>query len=149
MQDDRDFYSVWRRYQGKEDEDRLPLCPVATEFVRKLDELIFASLSVNGERRPSRGQIAQAKYLLQEEWQSWKKSTPQPHSRYILAKHRCLNEVYDAAYDRLHLMDLTLQPNRSLITEYDELSKPVVPLPQVDQIAGIFIGESEETVPDE
>lgn len=134
-----DFYAIWRQFQGKEGEDNLPLCPIAEEFLGKIEETIFSPLG----GRASRGQIAQAKYLLQEEWHAWKKSVPATHIRHALGHHRCLNDVYDACYDRLHLMELTLRPSPNLILIYDDVMAPPPPPPPPPpvNVAGIVIGE--------
>jgi hypothetical protein len=72
---------------------------------------------------PSRGQIAQAKYLLQEQWQLWRQMLPSSHAKNIigLARHFCLDDVYHSSYERLHLLELTLRPSSRIITDYDEL----------------------------
>jgi hypothetical protein len=139
-----EFFRLWRRVQGKDVEDQLPLCPVAAEFSRKIDELIFTPL---GEH-PTRAQILQAKLILQDEYHAWRKSLPHRHTGGPLARHRCIDEVYHAAYDGLHLRDLTLRPPVNLITEYDTLTKPAdppvpAPSPPAPRIAGLFIGEEE------
>ncbi len=134
------FFGTWRQLQGKAQQDQLPLCPIATEFSRKIKDMIFTPLGAS----PSRGQVAQAKYLLQEEYQAWKKSIPALHLRNAAGLHRCIEQVYDASYDRLHLMDLTLRPPINLILDYHELTKQLppaeLPPPSIPQIAGIFIG---------
>jgi hypothetical protein len=143
MNVDDDFYAMWRQTQEKVGEDELPLCAIAQRFSEKLQEVIFTPLSQGYSRR----QITQAKYMLQEEWQAWKRAVPLSHQKAALKKHRCLYEVYDAAYDRLQLLELTIKPPVEVIVDYDEITKkpepPALPepAPKPPEIAGIFIGE--------
>lgn len=115
-----EFFTIWRQFQGKGHEENVPLCPIAAEFLKKLEETLFAPLA----QGVSRAKIAQAKYMLQEEYHAWKKSVPARHLRAAADHHRCVTDAYDAAYDRLHLIDLTLRPALNLILEYDEIAKP-------------------------
>ena len=140
---DSDFYATWRQFQGKQEEDAWPLCPLAGRFSQKLEQVLFVPLA----RRPAnRKQVAQAKYLLQEEWHAWKRAMPERHLAATTKRHRCLQEVYEASFDRLHLMELELRPVLDLIIDFDELIKPP-PAPAVAieaapiEIAGIFLGE--------
>jgi sirohydrochlorin ferrochelatase len=136
-----DFFDVWRQFQGKDIEDTKPRCPIAAEFLKKIEEWLFAPL----ENGATRQQVAQAKYLLQEEYQSWKKSIPAKHVRTSSDHHQCLSEVYDRCYDRLHLMELTLRPPLHFLMEQEPAPKPtILPTPPTPQIAGIFLGETEE-----
>ena len=146
-----DFYNEWRKFQGSEVEykDQQPICPVAAEFLGKLHDMIFVPL---GEK-PTRGQITQAKYMLQEEWQTWKKSMPSLHLRSSNDHHQCLNDAYDTSYDRLHLLDLTRRPTLNVIADHEEMTKQPPPAPIINlkrivqpQLGSIAIGEKLENV---
>ena len=143
VHDADDFTRIWRELTGAAQAEQQPTCPIAAEFERKLEDLIFAPLKEQLDRR----RLAQAKYLLQEEYQAWRHSLPR--HRHLLSQHRCLDEVYHAAYDRLHLLDLRYRPPLNLISEYDTLSQPPPalrepPAPPPVQIAGIFLGEEKD-----
>lgn len=134
---EEEFFSIWRKSQNKSTPQP---CPIATEFRNKLQDVVFAPLS---SVSISRSRIAQAKYMLQEEYHSWKKS--------VTPEHRsCIAEVYDESYDRLHLMELTRRPATNVIIDYEEITKPAPPPPappvvhRPRQVGGLFIGEEDE-----
>lgn len=144
-----DFQTLWRQFSEPRAEDSATPCPLALEFSTKLADVIFAPLG----KDPSRGQIAQAKYLLQEEWHAWRKALPPSHARRTRLQrgHSCLDEAYHTAYDRLQLLELTLRPP-DLIADYDELlehaktrdTEPVAltpPPPPPEQVFGVGIGQ--------
>jgi len=141
---DDEFYAIWRQTQGKGEEDKKAPCPIAAEFMKKVEETLLSPLA-NGS---TRGRLAQAKYMLQEEYHTWRKSVPLHHRRSCAGNYHCLADVYEAAYDRMHLLELSLRPTMNLILDYEERTTPV-PLPppapsQPPQIAGIYIGEDDE-----
>ncbi len=152
----RRLYRSYRDAQSQSEQDRKPRCVIAADFSTFLEALIFSPLTQN----PSRAKIAQGKYMLSEEWHAWRKSLPEKH-RFQRAEnhHRCLDEVYFAAYDRLHLLDLTTRPTRNVIADYDVVvnrpiagppsfqspSPPVPPQEPSDiYVNGILLGETDE-----
>lgn len=143
-----DFYSIWRQQRGMAEHDQLPLCPIAQEFQKHLAEIIFEPLrTCLGDRV----KIAQAKYLLQEEWHSWKKSIPTHHTRGSENCHRCVDSVYDESYDRLHLLDLRARPAIDLLPPDEPPAREVIiapPPPVKVNVAGTVLGFEEE-IPDE
>lgn len=120
-----EFLALWRREMGKSDRDRQPACPIAVEFQAKLDDTIFRPLA---GKQLNRRLIAQAKYMLQEEYHAWRKAVPALHLKALHRHERCLDEVYEVGYDRLHLLELTMRPVMNIIVDYDDLTKPA-PLP--------------------
>ena len=145
MDPDTEFYAIWRQFQGKEEQDQATPCAIAVEFLSKVEAMILGPLMLAGETGPSRTQIRHAKYLLQEEYQAWRRSVPTWHLRYAALRHRCLDAVYDACYDRLHLIGLTRRTPMNLIPGYEPPSGPGGSASaSQSQIAGIFIGEMEE-----
>jgi len=147
-----DFLRLWRSVQGKDADAERALCPLAQEFTAKLDDLLFTPLG----SAPTHAQIAQAKYLLQEEWQSWRKSLPERHRWKAPAQHRCIDAVYQASYDRLHLLELTTRPPMRLLLDHYQppvmaapAPLPPPPPPPPPQIAGITLGEADEGDEDE
>src|SRR4051794_36167550 len=72
-----DYVSVARSLEHTAQFLLVEKCAVALEFELQMMEIIFVSLG----DEPSRGQIAQAKYLLQEQWQIWRKTLPFDHKR--------------------------------------------------------------------
>src|SRR4051812_40453046 len=71
-----EFLALWRREMGKSDRDRQPACRIAIEFQAKLDDTIFRPLA---DKQLNRRLIAQAKYMLQEEYHAWRKAVPALH----------------------------------------------------------------------
>lgn len=141
---DEEFSTIWRQTQGKGEEDKKAPCPIAAEFLKKVEEVLFHPLGTGA----TRGKVAQAKYMLQEEYHTWRKSMPAHHSA-SASRHSCLADVYERCYDRLHLLELSLRPTMPLILEYEEhvAMKLAPPVPQPSpppQIAGIFIGEHDD-----
>lgn len=149
-----DFKTLFQRFSEPPAPEPDPTpCDISGDFTKKLEEVLFQPLG----RRPSRGQLAQAKYLLQEEWHAWRKALPPSHLRagWFERRHACLDEAYHVAYDRLQLLELTLRPPE-LIADYEELleqarardAQPVVepaPVPSSppppEQIFGVGIGQ--------
>ena len=136
-----DFYTIWRKYLGNGEDDEPSLCPIARQFQNRLDDLLFSSL----DESVIRGQILQAKAMLQEEWQNWKKSLPERHVRICSRNSRCLGDVYQESYDRLQLMELTYKPRVNIILDYEILASiqnpPALPKPEVVILDGTTIGE--------
>src|SRR6266511_1568205 len=64
MDSQLDFATLWQRFSEPQVAQEGTPCAIATAFSEKIEEVIIAPLG----QRPSRGQIAQAKYLLQDEW---------------------------------------------------------------------------------
>jgi hypothetical protein len=110
-------------------------------FLKKIDDWLFAPL----EQRATRQQVAQAKYLLQEEYHVWKKATPVAHLR-AAEQHQCVPDVYDQCFDRLHLLELTLRPAVAFPLEDAQRVPAAFPPspPPPPQIAGIFLGELDD-----
>lgn len=127
-------------------------CPIATRFEQKLQQLLFAPLEQQAPTGISRDQINQAKFLLQEEWHAWRRTTPSAHYPTKSGEHRCLLQVYDEAYERLQLLSLSLFPDVNLIGDYAAITKTreaahVVEMTEQQaarEIRGIFIGEPDE-----
>ena len=99
-------------------------CEQAEQFSKKLDGLIFGALAES----PTLAQLAQAKFILQEEWQAWRRALPPDHRGDVRAlPHQCVDETYHAAYDRLHSMHLRFHPTVNPIANYQELTKSESP----------------------
>ncbi len=139
---DADFQQLWEKLLGERENTPKPPCPLAAAFEAKMQDVLFAPLSASGATRPK---IAQAKYLLQEQYQQWYRSIPAYHLR-TASNHRCLMAMYHECYDRLHLIELQLYPTPNLILEHDVQQTAVAvpqPPPPPPQIAGIFMGEDD------
>jgi hypothetical protein len=145
---DFDFHALWRenieRYapkSGVPSAVETP-CELAEQFSEKLDALIFTSLGAS----PSLSQLAQGKYLLQEEWQAWQKAIPSDH-RYEARteRHHCVSDVYQSAYDRLHALHLRLHPPVSLFaaSEQADALPTSTRRPRRSQVGRVLFGESE------
>jgi hypothetical protein len=76
---------------GTASRSETPLCPIAAQFAGKIHEIVFIGL----EPTPTRGQISQAKYLLQEEYHTWRRSIPASHLPGAFPQHICVREVYE------------------------------------------------------
>lgn len=114
-------------------------CPIATRFEQKLQQLLFAPLEQHAPTGITRNQINQAKFLLQEEWHTWRCAMPTYEHHAACGKHRCLLQVYDAAYDRLQLLALSLFPTVDVLSDFPASTNGPVPGPE---LRGIFIGET-------
>jgi len=138
MQLDASFYTVWREFQGKAEQDQLPICPIGKAFGDKIQATLFDPLG----NEPTREQIARAKFWLQEEWQAWKNAVPIWHLQTCSTKSRCLAEIYDEYYDRLRLMELRLAPMTRLLLAPDGVTPPVPssPPPPTIHLYGFPLG---------
>lgn len=110
MSSDDSFNSIWSRSQREESlvqPARKEPCSEAVEFRQKINETIF---SVIGER-PTHQQIALAKYVLQEEWHTWRSALPSSHRRSQLPEfvHPCLDDTYHELYSRLRLLEKKIE----------------------------------------
>jgi hypothetical protein len=140
-----DVERIWERFGVVEHPKRLgPLCGLAMDFRRKIAEILLDQLP----KQASRGQIAQGKLLLQDEYFAWKRAVPEEHRReQDHAPHHCLEHVYEESYQRLHLKELALRPPRPLILDYDEITRPPEPvLPTPTVIAGIPFAETDDAL---
>ena len=109
----------WSNFIHRQAAHELAPCRAAAEFRRKIEDDIFTPLG----KTPTLGQIAQAKFLLQEEAQAWRRSLPSNHEgRQFLGRHGCVLETYDEAYARLHLIQLRIKPP-TIIADYEALTR--------------------------
>jgi hypothetical protein len=98
------FDPLWQKLRNKDGGHGLPPSPVSEEFAAEVEKLIFEPLGAE----PTRAEVADAKYWLQELYQDRLRSLP-PSPRSVRSwDHRCLDVVYQASYDRLYRLDQTL-----------------------------------------
>jgi hypothetical protein len=85
------------------------ICAEATEFKQRIESSIFSMLV----DRTSNEQVMYAKYLLQEEWHSWRKGLPEFHPRSTIPglKHPCIDDIYFELYERLRSIGMRIQIN--------------------------------------
>ena len=88
--------------------------------------------------------------MLQEEYHAWRRSVPVQHLQAAVGKHRCIPDMYELCYDRLHLLELRLRPVLDPILDYDELTKPapIVPAPPPSppepKYTGLYLGDEDD-----
>jgi hypothetical protein len=118
------FDQIWESI-GATESDSFSSCGLAQLFLKRLERLVLDPLDAIGEERTC-DHITQAKYVLQEEWQVWRKRPVCLHMKRTVNRNvlGCLDMVYFDCYDRLYLMEITCEPSRNIIREYARLVAP-------------------------
>lgn len=114
------------------------LCVYAQQFDAWAQELCVGSV-----RNLSVVSLNQAKVLLLDKYMQWKASVPKRHRAYTASgpnSHICIYHVFETAYDRLRVLELSLTPPM-LFLPLPPLPPP--PPPPAPQVMGIFLGEDE------
>jgi hypothetical protein len=93
------------RFLAQQGEDAGRPCSEAHAFGSWLGEYIKPHL----EDSPSYSQVATLKWLTLDKWQELRKSLPPGHTNRF-APHRCVDELFQAVYDRLHMLQLSARP---------------------------------------
>jgi hypothetical protein len=129
--DDR-FQSVWRQINDIEIPDQIDdKCFYAQGFAAWVEQLI------TGIREPNVVLVNQAKILLMDKYFEWHRFVPSSHRlRHGVRGHTCIFQVFETAYERLKILELSLTPPL-LFLPYIE--PPVIPPSPI--IGGIFLGE--------
>lgn len=101
-------------------------------------------LCVGATKDPSVVTINQSKVLLVDKYMEWRSFVPKRHRSYTSPNHTCIFHVFETAYNRLKVVELSLTPPM-LFLPLPPLPAPPPPLPPPPpQIAGVFIGELED-----
>jgi stress-induced morphogen len=100
-----------RAFWEKQQSTHTSVCETAEQFAVKLSDLVFSQLGGNSQISDA----FHAKYTLQEYWQIWRNNLPVDHiaSNSYLQRHRCVDDVYHEAYEKLHSLELTLRSSSS------------------------------------
>ena len=124
-------------------------CEQASAFLDQMTDGVVAPLG----DEPSRGQITQAKYLLQEHWHVWRRRLTSNHyqgTAETLA-HRCVDQVYLEIYDTIDAREKQIFPAATIISDYEELKavQSAVELARQPQqtIEGLILGDTLEDEP--
>ena len=127
-----DFETIWNRIDNFEvARDAVAWCPYARKFAQWSASLIETS------EKPELVTINQAKVLLIDKYFEWRTYVPKSHrNRVGPGGHRCIYHVFEQAYEKLRVIELSLTPPLLFIPP------PPHPLPP-PQIAGIFLGDVE------
>ncbi len=144
------FDDLWHRHEfeltdtqatvgpGLEEGKRL-LCGYAVKFSEWAEELCISAIE-----RSSIVSINQAKVMLLDRYMEWRNFVPRRHRSLTSIganSHTCIFHVFETAYDRLKVVELSLTPPMLFLP-------PPAPPPRAVtsplQLAGVFIGEIEE-----
>lgn len=138
MRIDSSFGQLWhgQEFELPSDEEQPDYCVYARKFNEWAQELC-----ISATQQSSIVSINQNKVLLLDKYMQWKASVPRRHRAYTGSGHACLFSVFERAYDRLRVLELSLTPPMLFIP-----SPPVPPPPPPPppQIAGVFIGEVDD-----
>ena len=136
------FEYLWNRNdEFTMPEEKRPICVYAQKFAE------FAEpLCADAVQNASLVTVNQAKLLLLDKYWEWYRVVPMRHRSLNgpNSRHTCIFGVFEAAYNRLKLIELALTPPMLFIPEPLPLPPPPPPPPPPPQIAGIFIGEIDE-----
>ena len=128
------FEKMWHQFDDFE-VPKVPanFCRFAKQFSDWADDLLKVT------ERPSIVAINQSKILLLDRFMDWLRAVPPSHRRIAdTSHHTCIWHVFQQAYERLKVAELSLTPPMLF------LPPAPPPPPPPPQIAGIFMGELEE-----
>ncbi|MFC2065194.1 hypothetical protein ACFLXB_08890 [Chloroflexota bacterium] len=127
------FENIWRQVSDLElPEPTENKCFYAHGFTEWVEQL-YSTLS-----EPTVVTINQAKVLLLDKYFEWHRYVPMEHRmRLGFRGHICIFQVFEAAYDHLKVIELSLTPPLLFLPSYEEVIAPPQP-----RLAGIFLGES-------
>ncbi len=145
MSVDTSFRGLWHHNDNHFDlplqtEKEVPnLCVYARKFSEWAEELCAGA--IQGQTIIG---INQAKVQLLDKFFEWRTFAPKRHRNYAATGangpigHTCIFHVFEAAYDRLKVLELSLTPPLLFLPPP---TPPPAPPPPPPQIAGVFIGE--------
>jgi len=98
------------------------------------------------------GQVATLKWLTLDKWQELRKNLPSGHQNRFMPQHPCVDELFQAVYDRLHMLQLAARPPDLTALEWmvakpkRRSKKTAVPTPEeIDAVLDALIfGEKEQ-----
>lgn|GEM_PF-3873397 len=133
------FEGLWHRHEFElppPEEEQPNLCVYARKFNTWAEELCVGAIQT-----PTVVSINQAKVLLLDKYMEWRSFVPKRHRLYTGNAHICIFHVFEGAYDRLKVVELSLTPPMLFIPE-----PPPPPLPPAgpEPVRGVFIGELED-----
>ena len=125
------FETVWNRVDDFEvPREVFEWCPYARKFAEWAASLIETS------KEPEVVSVNQAKILLIDKYFEWRSFVPKNHRNHVgSGGHRCIYHVFEQAYERLKVLELSLTPPMLFLPP---------PPPPPPQIAGIFLGGLED-----
>jgi hypothetical protein len=133
MSSDPAFEQLWHRHDDFEFSEPGPdYCPYAEQF-HGWAEALWRTAT----QRATVVSINQAKVLLLDKYFEWRAAVPKAHRNHLSSStgHTCIFYVFEEAYERLKVVELSLAPPMLFLPE---------PPPPPPQIAGIFIGNVED-----
>lgn len=118
--------------------------PNICAYAQKFDEFasaLCASVEEQAKRRApaALGAINQSKILLLDMYYNYRSSVPQAHRDKVTKAHRCILQVFNEAYQRIRIAELSLTPPMLFLPEP---SPPVVKV--VKERGGIYLDEEED-----
>jgi len=125
------FDTIWNRVDDFEvPREAIDWCPFARKFAE------WAATLIETSKESGVVSVNQAKVLLIDKYFEWRSYVPKNHrNRVGLGGHRCIYHVFEQAYEKLKILELSLTPPLLFL--------PPSPPPPA-QIAGIFLGGLEE-----
>ena len=131
------FQDIWSSMEDFElPEKGTNWCSYAVRFSEWVDELCDFGDD------PSIVSVNQAKVQLIDKYFGWYRHIPNRHRYRIGARgHTCIFQVFETAYERLQVVELSLTPPLLFVPPEPP---PPLPPPPLQPIAGIFLGELKE-----
>jgi len=127
------FHNIWRQISDIEmPEPAENKCFYSQGFTTWVEQLISNIIN------PTAVSINQATVLLLDKYFEWHRYVPAEH-RWRLGQrgHICIFQVFEAAYDHLKVIELSLTPPLLFLPN----NEPII-IPPSPRIAGIFLGET-------
>ncbi len=136
MSFDASFERLWHSHDFELPEEPPNLCVYAQKFQEWTQDLCIKVAQI-----PSIVSVNQFKVLLIDKYFEWRSFSPKRHRNYTgtaQGSHTCIFHVFETAYNRLKVVELSLTPPMLFLPP-----PPVPPPPPAPpvQISGIFLGE--------
>lgn len=142
------FQGLWNQHefelpQIESEKEEGPLyCVYARKFSLWAEELCVGV--INNPTGATVVSINQSKVLLVDKYMEWRSFVPKRHRLYTGNQHVCIFHVFETAYDRLKVVELSLTPPMLFLPAPPPQPLAPPPSPPPPQIAGVFIGEFDE-----
>jgi len=137
MNYDRNFHELWNQAEFEVPEHSEPLCSYAEYFSEYAAQVV-----ADVEAHRSLISVNQGVLRMTHKYFDWRTVVPKSHRNRIGdTGHRCIFHVFEAAYLKLKMLELALQPPA---LSPPPPPPPPPPSPRPLQIAGIFLGEDDE-----
>ncbi|MFN8495574.1 MAG: hypothetical protein U0350_48725 [Caldilineaceae bacterium] len=136
--DDQDW-NLFREWTFELPEEEEPLCAYAQQFAPWAN-----LLCEEAEKRKQIVSLNHAYVLLLHKYFEWRNVVPKNHRDRVSERgHICIFQIFDRAYHRLMMLQLSLEP---ILTSYPP-APPALPLPTPKQVVDVIFGLSDPEKP--